>query len=305
MIKRLIQRVLRKYRNGITNALGLDETRDDYLRYLCSEVSELRSIVRYLAADKIHELPHVTQTYESFDSQWGKLLDSQCLLSNNDFRDSITETICSYSELDPIWFKGKRILDAGCGSGRFTYGFAKLGASVVAVDQSTAGLAEARKASEGLNADVTFVQHNLLEPLPFEAEFDLVWSYGVLHHTGDTYRGFSNISSLVKPGGQIFLMLYGEPDWNRPIDFYSHAEYSRLRHLARNRTFEEKLEIIRREKPDQDLHGWFDAVSPMINDCYRFDEIEGWLIQSGFKGTHRTNDLSNFYIIAERSNAPD
>jgi len=273
---------------------------DEAIRYLYYEVSEIRSVLRHLAADRIRELPLRAQTYASFDYQWRNLDAGAALLSNPEFREQVTSQVCHHLGLDPAWFPGRRVLDAGCGSGRFSYAFARLGAQVTSVDQSEGGLAQVREACAEFADHVTTRHHDLLEPLELEP-FDLVWSYGVLHHTGNTYRAFRNIAPLVAPGGYLFLMIYGEPRLDRPNECHQQAEYKRLRRLTRNKPWEEKIEIIRREKPGEDVHGWFDAISPLVNDLYAFEEIEGWLVDAGFEDVRLTNDLVNHHILARRS----
>jgi SAM-dependent methyltransferase len=50
--------------------------------------------------------------------------------------------------------------------------------------------------------------------LPFSVgTFDLVWSWGVLHHTGDIERAVQEVRRVLKPGGEARLMLYHRPSW--------------------------------------------------------------------------------------------
>src|SRR4029079_12442937 len=127
--------------------------------------------------------------------------------------------------------------------------------------------------------DIQVIQHNVLQPVPLsEQSFDLVWCFGVLHHTGDTHAGFLHLCPLVREGGQLFLMLYGEPRFDVPADFTEVNSYERLRRAASNKSFEEVLELLKEDPAVTDLHGWFDAVAPTINDLYTFEEVEGWLV---------------------------
>lgn len=117
--------------------------------------------------------------------------------------------------LHPIgqdFFRGKRVLDAGCGTGRHAYWAAKYGASeVVGLDLSEAVETARRVLSELENAEV--VQGDLLRPpLRSAAEgggFDLVYSIGVLHHLPDPYDGFRSLLRFVRPGGTIAVWVYG------------------------------------------------------------------------------------------------
>ena len=108
-------------------------------------------------------------------------------------------------------FEGKRCLDAGCGGGRGSILMAEAGASeVVGIDLSETNVATSRMRAEQRGLDqCTFQQASLLE-VPFEDEsFDVVWSNGVLHHTGDPDLTLHEIARVLKPGGWMWLYLYG------------------------------------------------------------------------------------------------
>lgn len=273
-------------------------------RYLYYEVSELRTVVRQLAAESGSDLTLQTQTRSSFDHQWRELNESVALLSSVEFRAAVPDLACQLTDRPREWFAGKRVLDAGCGSGRFSYAFATLGANVVAIDQSAGALDQVRKACEGLAGEVTTVTHDVLRPLDL-GTFDLVWSFGVLHHTGNTYAGLRNVAAAVAPGGYLFLMLYGEPEITGLGALREQAEYSRLRRMTQNRTLEETLHTVESERPGEDVHGWFDAISPRINDKYTFEEIEGWLLAAGFEDIRKTSESSNHHVVARRAITPE
>jgi SAM-dependent methyltransferase len=117
--------------------------------------------------------------------------------------------------LDPIgrdFFAGKRVLDAGCGTGRHAYFAAQYGAEeVVGLDLSDAVETARRVLSPFENAEV--VQGDLLRPpLRTAADgggFDLVYSIGVLHHLPDPYEGFRSLLRFVRPRGTIAVWVYG------------------------------------------------------------------------------------------------
>jgi ubiquinone/menaquinone biosynthesis C-methylase UbiE len=111
----------------------------------------------------------------------------------------------------PDFFMGKRCLDVGCGGGRYSLAMARMGAkSVVGVDVSESGLKDAAMRGERIGySNVTFKQATALE-LPFaDAEFDFVCCSGVLHHTRSVERGLREIHRVLKPGGSLYLLLYG------------------------------------------------------------------------------------------------
>ncbi|HKC66119.1 MAG TPA: methyltransferase domain-containing protein, partial [Pyrinomonadaceae bacterium] len=104
-------------------------------------------------------------------------------------------------------FAGKRILDAGCGTGRHTFHMARLCASeVVAMDFSQAIEVAAHNNLE--NPNTHFVQADIYHP-PFAPDsFDFVYSLGVLHHLPDPEKGFRRLLPLLRAGGYMNIYLY-------------------------------------------------------------------------------------------------
>lgn len=100
---------------------------------------------------------------------------------------------------------GRTLLDAGCGDGRFTASLAELGLETIGID-----LSEGVEVGAGNTRDplVHYVQGDLLHPPFRRASFDYVWSFGVLHHTPDPRRAFSECAALLSPGGRLFVWLY-------------------------------------------------------------------------------------------------
>jgi SAM-dependent methyltransferase len=114
--------------------------------------------------------------------------------------------------IDPTFFEGKRVLDAGCGTGRHAYYAASYGAKeVVALDLS--GAVETARGNLAAFEDVLVVQGDLLRP-PLRAVsdgggFDFVYSIGVLHHLPDPFEGFRSLVRFLRPGGTIAVWVYG------------------------------------------------------------------------------------------------
>lgn len=270
----------------------------DYYFY---EISSLRSKVRILSGDVKPE-PFIAETKDSFDYQWTEINSGQNLLNDETFRNNVSKLILEFTDLNEHWFPGKKVLDAGCGQGRFSFGLAQLGVQLTALDQSAQAVKNTLQVLSDITPDAVVKQQDLLLPTNLQPDFDLVWSYGVLHHTGDTYRAFKNIVPLVKPNGYIFLMLYGEPQLNNLPSFLEQYEYSRLRYLTSNMSFKEKIDLLLAEKPKDQLHGWFDAISPAINDTYSLEEIKTWLRAEGFENIKVTSPSTNHHVIAQRLN---
>lgn len=107
--------------------------------------------------------------------------------------------------------KGKIILDAGCGSGRYSCALARLGAKkVIGLDYGDDGLNLAKKLAESKNVtNVEFKKGSLLR-MPFDdEEFDFVFANGVFHHTGDIEQGTKELYRVLKTNGNAWYFIYG------------------------------------------------------------------------------------------------
>ncbi len=115
----------------------------------------------------------------------------------------------------PRW-AGKRVLEIGCGIGTDTMNFARAGAQVTAVELSNQSLEVARKRAEvyGLT-NITFVQANVEELTAALAPgfYDLVYAFGVIHHTPRPEVALWEMRSFLAPRGTLKLMVYHRYSW--------------------------------------------------------------------------------------------
>jgi SAM-dependent methyltransferase len=114
-------------------------------------------------------------------------------------------------------WRGKRVLEIGCGIGTDTVNFARHGARVAAVDLSERSLEVARQRTRllGLTDRVEFYHANgeeLTSSLPIEP-YDLIYSFGVIHHTPRPERIVQQMTSYVQPGTLIKIMVYHRYSW--------------------------------------------------------------------------------------------
>ena len=115
----------------------------------------------------------------------------------------------------PRW-AGKRVLEIGCGIGTDTMNFARAGARVTAIDLSDQSLEIARKRASvyGLS-NITFVQgdaENLAATIPVEP-YDLVYSFGVIHHTPRPQAALDQMRRFLAPQSTLKLMVYYRYAW--------------------------------------------------------------------------------------------
>jgi SAM-dependent methyltransferase len=107
--------------------------------------------------------------------------------------------------------KGMKVLEIGVGMGADYLEWLKAGAIATGVDLSPASIERARLrcALGGYKADLQVAD---AEKLPFAADsFDIVYSYGVMHHSPDTARCMGEAWRVLKPGGQARIMIYHHP----------------------------------------------------------------------------------------------
>lgn len=270
------------------------------LRFAVDEIANLHGQIRYLLPDSAEYQAYMEQTRSSFDYQWHSVFGTDFPSRTADFESEALSHLEQYTGFPIDWFSGKAVLDAGCGNGRWTWALSTAGAAVTAFDQSEAGV-RATLSSCATFPQVRVEQHNLLKPIDFSQQFDLVWSFGVLHHTGNTKAALSNIAGSVKVNGYIYLMLYGEPRWLHPEDFREINRYNEIRQTLAPLAFEDRAKLLRSKRSDLDARNWFDAASPSINDLHRRSEVAEWLRQLGFIDIRFTFPGQNIHVVARRS----
>lgn len=242
------------------------------------------------------------QTLSSFDWQWAHLPSGDFMPGDAWFdanaADLLARELCA---IDRGWFAGKRALDAGCGQGRWSRALLEMGADVTAIDYSEAGLARTRELCGGYPRLRTRQVDLLSIPKDLATQrFDLVYSFGVLHHTGDTWRALDNVARLVADDGALVLYLYGSTSWE-PAE---RAQIERVREELAALSFDAKIAELRRRYPGQDPHQLFDLLSPVINDRVSFDDVSARLQELGFDSIARTIANSEVYVRATRSGFP-
>ena len=146
---------------------------------------------------------------ESFGLQWNRFANTQIDSKVGTNRSEIRfreETLWDERDLN-----GKLVLDAGCGSGRFSEIALKLGASLIAVDYSSA--VEASK--QNLSAPDKLIVQGDLAALPIlDRTFDFIYCIGVLQHTSEPARIVKELLRCLKVGGEITLTFYENSSWH-------------------------------------------------------------------------------------------
>jgi len=128
---------------------------------------------------------------------------------------------------------GERFIDIGCGSGLFSLGAIRLGAETVAsvdIDPNSIACAITLRSRIGASADQwSVIKASALDSAAMAnlGQASIVYSWGVLHHTGDLWGAVRNTMELVSPGGMLCLALYNHPR-NEDMHMKLKRTYNRL-----------------------------------------------------------------------------
>lgn len=157
----------------------------------------------------LYENTYQNKKHFSFGKNWQLFLESL----NTDRINNAKKSLSDFLGKNNI--KGKSFVDIGCGSGLFSLSAYKLGAKKVVsvdVDQFSLACVSQLKQNEsnpknweikkGSALDLKFLQQL--------GQFDIVYSWGVLHHTGDMYQALMNVSNLVNKKGKLYLAIYND-----------------------------------------------------------------------------------------------
>ncbi len=125
-----------------------------------------------------------------------------------EYREQYREQFLNWTHpLQPDFYTGKRILDAGCGMGRNSYWCLEWGAaSLVGCDHDLRSVEAARETLKKFS-NVELSQLDL-EDLPWQNEFDFIFSIGVVHHTKHPDIVMKELYEALKPGGEVLLWVY-------------------------------------------------------------------------------------------------
>lgn len=226
---------------------------------------------------------------ESFGHQWNLYEVAHDEEDRNTFQ---AKTGFALAEL-----KGKRVLDAGCGGGRYSKICGEAGAHVIGADHSSA-VEKASKLCGDLDR-VHFVQADLKQ-LPLEpASFDYVFSIGVMHHDADTKAVFDAVAKMVKPGGKYAVWLYRKNQWwqeainNRLRKRTTQWPTDKLERWAKRGAFWGGLPVINKTlnkivnfsaHPDKEnrICDTFDWYAPQYQHHHTVKELKDWFTAASF-----------------------
>jgi SAM-dependent methyltransferase len=271
---------------------------------------------------------------ESFGVQWNRYRRVQL--------DSVTGKPISRNRLFegtrwPEQLGGVRILEIGCGAGRFTEVLLDAGAEVWAVDASSA--VDACRANLGDHPRLHLAQADLFA-LPFEpGSFDRVLCYGVLQHTPDPRLAFLAVCDQARPGGWIAADVYRRQPYvdrwsakrlwrpltrrlprsalRRAVEWYVprwlpvDTRLARVPRVGRFLTaivpcwnYTGLLPLDRDELRAWAVLDTFDALSPRYDRPQRLEEVEGWVREAGLEQAEVRYGGNGILVNGRRPSAP-
>lgn len=159
------------------------------------------------------------QIRDYWDRQPCNILHSDKPVGTQEYFQEVTQRrylvephIWKFAEFDQ--WSGRRVLEVGAGIGTDAEQFARHGADYTGIDVSETSLRICTDRFRVLNLSGKFLNINLLDDQHADlGKFDLVYSFGVLHHAPDIHRHLGMIADLLVPGGELRFMVYARNSW--------------------------------------------------------------------------------------------
>jgi len=211
--------------------------------------------------------------------------------------------------------RGATFLDVGSGSGLFSLAASRLGAARVHsfdFDSDSVTCAEELRRTQGLDGAPWTVERGSALDRAYLAslgEWDIVYSWGVLHHTGAMWEALDNVTTLVRPGGLLFVSIYNDQGlvsigWKGVKRLYNRSVAGRLAvmsafvpYLVIRGILADALRLrnpitrygeYRRTRGMSITHDWADWLGGYPFEVAKPEEIFEWCQARGFVLTRMT-----------------
>jgi 2-polyprenyl-3-methyl-5-hydroxy-6-metoxy-1,4-benzoquinol methylase len=284
----------------------LKPVRDRLVNRTAQENDAIYRLIYHYVHDKDQALPLASlQTKNAFAHQWEKFPEGDALLGDVWFRNHVSQILCEEElQINSTWFAEKDVLDAGCGNGRWSYGFAQLGANITAVDINQVALNKTSQILEGFSVRKNFIQsplENLTSNLQSK-QFDLVFSWGVVHHCESFNQALDQLTQCVREGGMLYLYLYGRES----LSFKEDINLFKERIIYNTLFSDEEKHAFLMKKTGGDIakiHIAHDLYAPLINRRLEFDYVKNFLEKRNFYSIVRTIDSTEIFVRAFKGDA--
>ena len=264
----------------------------------------------------------------SFGMQWNMFSDTQLDSVNN---TKISEDRFFKQTEWPRNLKGQKILEAGCGMGRFSEIALSTGAECYSLDYSTA--VDAAQKNMKNHAHHCLVQASIYD-IPFPKEFfDKIFCFGVLQHTPDVEKTFKSLVPYLKPGGELVVDLYAAPiSWLHPRQILrpftkrmnpkflfkmveimapsllkisnAVASIPKLGHVLRHAVpianYKGRYQLTKEQIKEWAVLDTFDWLSPEYEQPQRAATLKRWFHESGFPQVHIERNVGIYVARATK-----
>jgi SAM-dependent methyltransferase len=264
-----------------------------------------------------------------FGANWARFL---AVLDEARIADAETSLRAMLAVTD---LRDRRFLDIGCGSGLFSLAARRLGAQVHSFDfdlQSVACAQELKRRYFPQDSAWRVEQGSVLDSqyIGQLGKFDIVYSWGVLHHTGSMWVAIENaISRVATPRGTLFIAIYNDQGWKSHAWWFVKFIYNRLPQLLKKpfvigvSTITHALIIIKytiklkpmvaiapllSDRRERGMSARYDAVDWIGGFPYefsRFDTLAGYFESRGFSLTNckRSGSQGCHELVVQRTSA--
>ncbi len=197
--------------------------------------------------------------------------------------------------------EGLRFLDAGCGSGLFSLAAHCMGAQVWGMDLNPAAVACAEELKRRFGNEAprwkiiqgSILDANLLQGL---GTFDVVYSWGVVHHTGSMWQALETVAERVAPGGSLFIAIYNDQGalsgyWAQVKRLYNASGLGRAAVIAVHAPYLIGLRWLvrrvgKRGGPERGMNLWYDMHDWLGGYPFEVatpERVRAWLAWRGFR----------------------
>jgi SAM-dependent methyltransferase/uncharacterized protein YbaR (Trm112 family) len=243
-----------------------------------------------LPHDDLHQLKK--DTIRNFGFEWTEF--SRFGWDDEVYNKSYEETVfLRKTLLKPAEIKDKLVLDAGCGNGRYCEWAAQYGGRVIGVDLGD-GVESAYKNTLGRN-NVQIIQGDILHLPIRDGSLDVIYSIGVLMHTGDAKKATKSLVSKLKQNGSITVHVYGKGNWLYEFCDKTIRDRTTKMSIEELQAFTKKMYSFRRwmekiflaefvnlfVKIDPHPHCIFDWYAAPIATHHTYSEVRRWFEDFG------------------------
>tara|TARA_B100001250_G_scaffold300104_1_gene261773 strand:- start:7647 stop:8675 length:1029 start_codon:yes stop_codon:yes gene_type:complete len=175
-------------------------------KFLCSQSGmqyEIFDDIPYFSSKIDHK--GIQNQFETYSHWFEEMHDEESII-NPEHEKLFSNSL----NINKDEIENKLVLDAGCGNGRFSYVVSGYDPKLLVSFDISQGLGKAKETilKHNPNANISFIQGDVTKP-PFKKEaFDIVYSWGVTHHTPNTKKTVRTLSKLVKEEGLFGIYVY-------------------------------------------------------------------------------------------------